>query len=103
MENIAYVNNDSVEVNFDALIVAMWNKYIEYEGGDNKISLNYAAAIPVALGGRWDWRDKFVFFDEKGYLTSFSHWNDERSPIDLEKIDTSHLFQALQDIQTRKK
>ena len=101
MENAIYVNyNGCIEISIDALIVAAWNRYIEYAGGDNFISINYAAAIPVALGGRWDWRDRFVYFDEKGYLSSFSHWDDERSPIDLDKIDISSLIDGLQDLQT---
>ena len=101
MENAIYMYENKVEIDLDALIVSMWNRYIEYNGGDNFISLNYDAAIPVALGGRWDWRDKFVFFDEGGYLTSFSHWDDERSPIDIVKIDVSHLIDVVERWQTK--
>ena len=111
----AYVNYDGrVEVNFDALIAALWNKYIEYKGGYNKIFLNnreffknsfenkYDAAWAVSSG---DWRgtDSFVFFDSKGNLTSFSHWNDENSPIDINRIDISSLIYELQDVQKDKK
>ena len=115
IEEIAYVNyNDSVEVNFDALIVARCNKYIEYAGGYNKIFLNnkeffktsfedkYDTAWAVSSG---DWRgtDSFVFFNREGNLSSFSHWDDENSPIDIDKIDTSSLINELQRWQTIKK
>lgn len=111
IEEIAYVNyNDRVEVNFDTLIAALWNKYIEYKGGYNKIFFNdkeffktsfedkYDAAWAVSSG---DWRgtDDFVYFNREGNLTSFSHWNDENSPIDTDKIDINYLIRALQDLQ----
>lgn len=107
VEEIAYVNyKECVEVNFDALIAAVWNKYVEYKGGYNKIFLNnkeffktsfedkYDAAWAVSSGD-WRWTDSFVFFDSEGNLTSFSHWNDERSPIDIDKIDVSPLIDGL--------
>ena len=102
MENTIYMYENQVEIDLDTLIVAMWNMYLHHNGGDNFISLNYDAAIPVALGGRWDWRDKFVFFDEEGYLTSFSHWDDENSPIDLDKIDISPLVDGLKKFHKKK-
>ena len=114
-EEIAYVNyKECVEVNFDALIATLWNKYIEYKGGFNKIFMNnkeffknsfkdkYDAAWAVSSGD-WRWTDDFAYFDSEGNLSSFSHWDDERSPIDIDKIDISHIIQALQDIQTNDK
>ena len=113
-EEIAYVNyKECVEVNFDALIAAVWNKYIEYKGGYNKIFLNnkeffktsfedkYDAAWAVSSGD-WRWSDSFVFFDSKGNLTSFSHWDDENSPIDMNKIDISHIIDGLNSLRQTK-
>ena len=112
MENavIAYVDYyEHVQVNFDALIIILWNKYIEYAGGENKIFLNnkeffensfdnsYDTAQAVSLSGKWSWSDDFVYFDGEGYLTSFSHWDDERSPIDIDKIDVGHLIDGLKN------
>lgn len=118
MENVinaVYVNYDGcVTISMDALIVTMWNRYIEYNGGENKISLNdkeffknsfdnaYDAAWAASVGN-YRWTDTFVCFDEWGHLMSFSHWGDENSPIDLDKIDISHIIQALQDMQTKNK
>ena len=140
MENIFYVNyNNCIEISFDALIVAMWNTYVEtverdkkispnnkefFEnslenayveaeaaGRDKKISLNnkeffensfddaYDAAMAISWSGRWRWTDSFVYFDEEGYLTSFSRLDDENSPIDMDKIDIDYLIRALQDLQ----
>ena len=102
-ENMFYENyNQRVEVSFDALIIAMWNKYSK-----NKISLNnkeffentfdnsYDAAWAVSLSGKWQWADDYVCFDEEGYLSSFTHWDDEGSPIDLDKLDICQLVNSL--------
>ena len=107
--------DQSVNIDVDSLIVSLWNKYVEYKGGDNKISLNnkeffetsfnnaYDAAWAATLSDRWDWKDDFVCFNGEGYLTSFSHWDDEHSPIDIEKIDIAGLVRALQDLQNEKR
>ena len=104
----AYKNyNGEVEVDTDTVLVSMWNAYLEAEGEDNKISLNnkeffensfensFDAAWAVSLSNKWDWRDEYVYFNGEGYLTSFSHWDDERSPIDLDKLDISQLIDDL--------
>ena len=104
----AYKNyNDGIEVDLDTVLVSLWNAYIEAEGYGNKISFNdkgffennfespYDAAWAVSLSGGWRWTDDFVCFDEDGYLTSFSHWDDANSPIDLDKIDVGLLIQSL--------
>ena len=103
MENMFYENyNQCVEVDFDALIVSMWNKYSE-----NKISVNnkeffensfdnaYDAAWAVSLSGRWRWTDDYVYVNEEGYISSFSHWDDKNSPIDIDKLDISQLIEGL--------
>ena len=109
----AYKNyNDEVEVDIDTVLVSMWNAYIEAEGSDNKISFNgkdffenvfenaYDAVMAVSLsGGRWRWTDTFAYFDDEGYLVSFSRFEDERCPIDVDKIDIDYLIRALQDLQ----
>ena len=104
----AYKNyNDEIEVDLDTVLVSLWNAYIEAEGYGNKISFNdkgffeknfensYDAAWAVSLSGGWRWTDTFVYFDEDGYLTSFSHWDDERSPIDIDKLDICQLINSL--------
>ena len=118
MENIeiAYVDySGRVQVSLDALIVALWNTHVEYVGGENKISLNnkeffenafdnaYDAAMAVSLSGAWTWSDDYVYFDDEGYLTSFCHWNDETSPIDLDKLDISRLIDGLKKWHKNKK
>ena len=100
--DIMYVDYDGrVQVSFDALIVAMWNK-----GGNKKISLNnkeffensfenpYDAAWAVSISD-WKWTDEFVYFNEEGHITSFNHWDDKNSPIDLDRIDVGHLIDGL--------
>ena len=109
MENIFYVNyNKCIEISFDALIVTMWNTYVEAVERDKKISPNnkeffensfdnqYDAAWAVSLSGQWSWTDDYVCFDEDGYITSFTHWDDEGSPIDIDKLDLSHLIDGLE-------
>ena len=110
MENAIYVDfSDNVRIDEDYILVAAWNKYISFNGGvENKISLNdkgffdnnfnnpYDAAWAASIGD-WRWSDRFVYFDEGGYLTSFTHWDDKNSPIDMDKIkiDISNLINAL--------
>ena len=102
-ENMFYENyNQRVEVSFDALIVSMWNR-----GGENKVFLNnkeffensfesaYDAACAVSFSGKWRWEDDFVYVDEGGYLASFSHWDDENSPIDADRLDISQLIEGM--------
>ena len=106
VEEIAFVNQDEcVKADLDALIIAMWNKYKEYKGG-YKIFLNnkeffkntfnnaYDAAWAVSSGD-WRWSDRFIYFDSEGDLSSFCHWDDDNSPIDIDKIDVSHLINGL--------
>ena len=104
----AYKNyNDQVEIDIDTVYVSLWNAYIEAEGEgeeDNKIYLNdadffnntfespYDAAWAVSLSGKWAWSDDYVYFNKDGRLTSFSHWNDETSPIDLDRLDIANLI-----------
>ena len=87
---------EHVEVDMDTILVSMYNSSEDVE---NKVFLNdedffvntfetpYDAAWAVSLSGRWRRSDSFVYFDEDGCLVSFSHWDDVRSPIDLDKID----------------
>ena len=115
MENAIYVDySGCIKADLDVLLVSMWNSYIEYNGGDNKIFLNnkeffensfnnsFDAAWAATLSGKWWWTDDFVYFNREGYIVSFCHWDDERSPIDLDKIDISSLIYELQDLQTNK-
>ena len=73
---------------------------MEAEGKEgNKIFLNdeeffshmfdnqYDVARAISLSKSWVWSDDYVYFDKDGYITSFSHWDDEKSPIDLDRLD----------------
>ena len=110
----AYKNyNDGIEVDLDTVLVSLWNAYIEAEGYGNKISFNdkgffennfespYDAAWAVSLSGGWRWSDDYVYFDEDGYLTSFSHWDDDSSPINLDKLDICQLINSLKKWQKK--
>ena len=112
---IAYLAYDGrVKIGLYALIAYAWNKFIEEKGDGNKIFLNnkeffensfenpYDAAWAVSLSGKWSWKDDFVCFDKQGYLTSFSRWDDDNSPIDIDKIDVDNLIRSLQDLQEEK-
>ena len=93
---------NEIDMNMDMVLISIYNAQAE-----NKISFNdkgffennfdnpYDAAWAVSLSGGWNWTDDFVCFDEDGYLTSFSHWDDANSPIDLDKIDVGLLIQSL--------
>ena len=119
--DIMYENfSGQIEIDTDALIVSAWNAYVEAdftlgeEEGNNKIFLNnkeyfensfktpYDAAIAVA-SGNWSWTDDFVYFDDKGYLVSFSHWDEETCPIDIEKINIDYLFDGLEKLKKKQK
>ena len=97
IKNIFYTDyNGSIKIDCDALIVALWN-YKSSE--DNKIYVNdaefinstfkssYEAAYAVSLGKKWAWTDTYAYFDNEGFLVSFSHWDDANSPIDKKDID----------------
>lgn len=117
MENIAYVDySECVQIDLDKLIVSAWNTYLEYKKrGENKIFLNnkeffensfdnaYDAAWAVSLSNKWRWTDDYVCFGDDGYLTSFNHWDDENSPIDIDKIDLNHLIDGLARCQKNDK
>ena len=113
MENAYMTYDGKIRVDSYIIIVSMWNKYIEEEGRDNKVSFNgkeffeknfdnaYDAAMAVSLSKRWSWTDDYVYFDADGYLVSFSRCDDETCPIDLDKIDIDYLIRSLQDLQAR--
>ena len=114
MENMFYTDyNERVAISFDALIVAMWDEYSDNKGGENKIFLNnkeffensfdnsYDTARAVSLSGKWSWSDDFVYFDEEGYLTSFNHWDDKNSPINIDKLDICQLINSLKNFRNK--
>ena len=121
MENVAekifYIGyNQHIAVDADALIVSAWNAYVGgEEGKENFISLNnkeyfensfenkYDAAWAVSMSNKWDWRDEFVFIDEEGYLVSFSRWDDENSPINIDKLDICQLIDELGRLKKKQK
>ena len=103
-----------VKVDMDMILISIYNSLIDMEDeeGYGKICYNdedffnntfenaYDAAWAVAIG---DWRctDDFVYFNNKGHLTSFNHWDDERSPINLDRIDISNLINGLKNKKKR--
>ena len=112
---ITYVAYDGrVKIGMHALIAYAWNKYVEEKRDGNKVFLNnkeffensfnnsFDAAWAAALSGKWSWKDDFVCFNDEGYLTSFTHCDDETCPIDIDKIDIDHLIRGLQDLKTKK-
>ena len=116
MEKVAYVDyNESVRIDYDALMVTLWNTFVEYRGGYGKISLNnkdffadafdtaFAAVHAVSLSGNYTWSDDYVYFDDEGYLASFCHWDDANSPIDINKIDINDLARLARLVRDIKK
>ena len=108
MENLFFVNyGDRIQIDDDILIVAAWNKYIEYGEGGKKIHLNGKeffensftnkcdAVWAVSLSEAWRWIDSFVYFDSDGHLVSLNHWDYDKSPIDIDKIDINRLINNL--------
>ena len=114
-ENIFYANYDAtIVVNFDALIVEAWNKFIEEGGEGNRISLNnreffensfkspYDAAWAVSCE-KWNWEDEYVCFSNDRHLVSFNRWDDEGSPINPDKLDICQLIEGLKRWPKKKK
>ena len=105
---------NEIDMNIDMVLISLWNA-LEDEDRGNKIYVNdadffnntfenpYDAAWAVSLSGQWNWTDDYVYFDEDGYLTSFNHWDDVNSPINLDKLDISHLIQNLKRWSKNKK
>ena len=105
-----------IELDMDTVLITLWNCHIENEGRyDSKIFFNnreffknsfensYDAAWAVSLSGKWKWTDDYVYFNGEGYITSFSHWDDENSPIDIDKIDITHLINSLKKFHKKNK
>ena len=96
---------NEIDINMDMVLISIYNA--QQQDGENKVYINdedfftntfsnaYDAAFSVSLSGKWYWSDDFVYFDEEGYLTSFSHWDDERSPINIDKLDICQLINNL--------
>ena len=109
MGNAYMTFEDKIRVDANIIVVSLWNAYIkEAKDKENFISLNnkeffensfnnsYDAAWAVSLSDKWCWSDEYVVFGDDGYLTSFSHWDDEKSPIDPNKIGICHLIDGLE-------
>ena len=109
MEDVFFVDYDGrIQIDEDMLIVNAWNEYVKYvDRGGEKICFNDEeffentftnkcdAAWAVSLSGKWQHTDKFVYFSMEGYLTSFTHWDDKNSPINMDKIDIDSLINNL--------
>lgn len=109
LEDVFFTNYEGrVEIDGDMILVAAWNEYIDhYDNGGEKIDSNneeffenffankYDAAWAVSMNDKWDRTDRFVYFSLDAHLVSFTHWDDERSPIDIDKIDISNLINSL--------
>ena len=108
LENLFFINyKDRVEIDEDILLVAAWNAYVDMckkgeicfnnneKFFENSFKNAYDAAWAVSFSDRWNRNDKFVYFNMDGYLTSFTHWDDKNSPIDIDKIDISNLINNL--------
>ena len=101
-----------VDVDMDMVLISIYNSCEENE--DNKIAYNdekffddefdnsYDAAWAVTLSKRWKWTDDFVYFDKDGYITSFNHWDDVNSPINLDKLDICQLISSLKKMSQKR-
>ena len=99
---------NSIDMNMDMVLISIYNAQ-----ADEKIYVNdkdffintfdnsYDAAWAVSLSGKWSWSDDFVYFDEEGYLTSFNHWDDKNSPINIDKLDICQLINSLKNFRNK--
>ena len=105
---------NEINMNMDMVLISIYNAQIEIDiDEENKIYVNdkdffensftnaYDAAHAASLSGKWTWSDDYVYFDGEGLLTSFSHWDDETSPIDLDKLDICQLVNKLKKCHRR--
>ena len=98
-----------VEVDMDTILVSLYNSsdvgnkiFFNDEGFFvNTFETPYDAAWAVSLSGRWRRSDSFVYFDNEGYISSFTHWDDETCPIDLDKLDICQLIQNIKKINIK--
>lgn len=114
MNDLFYINyNDQIELDGDMILIAAWNEYTAGDKGseifmndkeffENSFKNPYDAALAVSLSDKWQWEDRFVYFSHEGQLTSFSHWDDANSPIDIDKIDISNLINDLKRCRGKK-
>ena len=102
---------NEIDVNIDMVLISIYNanaqdsEKIYVNDADffaNTFDNSYDAAWAVSLSGKWQWADDYVCFDEEGYLTSFSHWDDENSPIDLDKLDINQLISSLKKMSQKR-
>lgn len=115
MNDLFYINyNDQIELDGDMILIAAWNEYTAGDKGseifmndkeffENSFKNPYDAALAVSLSDKWQWEDRFVYFSHEGQLTSFSHWDDANSPIDIDKIDISNLINDLKRCRGKKR
>lgn len=104
LENVFYTNYEGrIQIDEDILLVAAWNEYAstmdeeticlnDKEFFENFFANKYDTAWAVSLSEKWSREDRFVYFNFNGRLSSFTHWNDENSPIDVDKIDINNLI-----------
>ena len=90
MENIFYVNyNNCIEISFDALIVAMWNTYVETVERDKKISPNNKEFFENSLENAYveaeaAGRDKKISLNNKEFFeNSFDNQYDAAWAVSL--------------------
>ena len=102
---------NEIDVNIDMVLISIYNanaqdsEKIYVNDADffaNTFDSSYNAAWSVSLSGKWNWADDYVYFGEDGYLTSFSHWDDENSPIDLDKLDINQLISSLKKMSQKR-
>lgn len=103
-----------IDLDLDTVLITLWNAYIENEGYYNKIFFNdkgffensfqnsYDAAWAVTLSGKWKHSDDYAYINDEGYITSFCHWNDENSPINLDKLDICQLVSSLKKMAQKR-
>ena len=99
---------NSIDMNMDMVLISIYNAQ-----ADEKIYVNdkdffintfespYDAAQAVSLSGQWRWTDDYVFFNNEGYITSFNHWDDKNSPINIDKLDICQLINSLKNFRNK--
>ena len=101
---------NEIDVNMDMMLISIYNAQAEEkiffndrDFFDDEFADPFDAAHAVALSGRWDCADDFVYIDEERRIVSFNHWDDENSPVDLDKLDICQLINSLKKWHKNKK
>ena len=81
----------------NAKVINLWNNYVEekcYPHEDDTIYTNNCAffntffmpfdAVCAVMHGHYNENDNYVIIDESDNVQSFTNWDDEKSPVDID-------------------